>query len=189
MNGFQENVKLEFVRNAKALIGIDIGDHKQHKEIKLTQGKFALVDDEDFEWLNQWKWHVIKGKSGMLYAERSIRNNGKRINFLMHREIIKTPKGMNTDHENRNGLDNRRDNLRYCTKSQNAMNTEKNKDNKSGYKGVGWHKLSQKWRARITVKGKEKYLGLFDAPQEAAIIYNKKAIELFGEFARLNIIK
>lgn len=158
------------------------------KEIPLTQGKVALVDDEDYGWLNQWKWCAYKGGNSS-YAVRGIKKNGKRTLSKMHREILGTPKGMLTDHRNSNGLDNRRDNLRICNKFQNGMNRGKNDNNKSGYKGVCWHKASKKWRASIHINGKQIHLGLFNANKEAAIIYNEAAIKHFGEFGRLNDIK
>src|SRR3972149_6021810 len=110
------------------------------KKIKLTKDEFALVDDEDFEYLNQFAWQC----SPLGYATRRIG---------MHREIIKTPKGMYTDHINGNPLDNRKENLRIVTFSQNMLNRKRYKNNKSGHKGVVWNKDRQKWRVRIDVKG------------------------------------
>jgi hypothetical protein len=125
------------------------------KRIPLTQGKFALVDDADFEWLNQWKWRVNHG-----YARRALYENGKRAGDIsMHRLINNTPAGLDTDHINRDKLDNRRDNLRSATRSQNNFNTPPPKNNKSGTKGVWYSKRWGLWYAQIKVKGKRYNLG------------------------------
>jgi hypothetical protein len=134
------------------------------KRIKLTHGKSALVDDEDFEMLNQWKWCCGKG-----YAVRGIRDGKKMIGVSMHRVIIAAKKGEEVDHINRNRLDNRRKNLRIVTRSQNRRN--------GGGKGYHWSEVSQKWFAQIQINGKKKYLGLFtkesDARKAYLIEYNK----------------
>jgi HNH endonuclease len=153
------------------------------KEIKLTQGKVALVDDADFEWLNQWKWYV----HGFWYAARMEARKGKRMVVLMHRKITNAPFGMDVDHINGNGLDNRRENLRVCTHAENQRNTtRKRTTNKSGFKGVCWRMVSQKWSADITLNSKQIHIGLFSDIQEAVRAYDAKAIELFGEFAKTN---
>ena len=154
------------------------------KEIKLSQNKVALVDDEDFEYLNQFKWYALK-KSNTYYAVRNIRlANGKQTSIRMHRVILNVPKGMETDHKNQNGLDNQRENLRICTRQENAMNGSSHKDSSSKFKGVSWY--DRKWHSQIEYKGVSKHLGGFLLENEAALSYNKKAIELFGEFAKLN---
>jgi hypothetical protein len=152
------------------------------KEIKLSNDRgVTLVDDEDYEWLIQWKWHF--DKEG--YACRtSPRKDGPQRQIYMHREIMKTPKGMKTDHINGKGLDNRRENLRICTHAENMANQKIRRDNTSGYKGVTRDK--NKWVAQIK---KDKILlriGLFSNPIEAARAYDKSALENFGEFAKLN---
>lgn len=159
---------------------------------KPGKGKVVLVDDEDFEELNQydWFWSVSKGKG---YVRRAYKQDGKIITVYMHRVINKTPKDMVTDHKNGNTLDNRKSNLRSCTQGQNVHNSKGPKLNnkreapKSKYKGV--YPTSKKakgnykpWCALI----KRMHLGRFDTEIEAAIAYNKKAIELFGEFAVIN---
>ena len=156
------------------------------KEIKLTQNKVALVDDEDFEYLNQFKWYVLK-RPYTYYAARSIRlTNGKQTLILMHRVILNVPKGMETDHINHEGLDNRRINIRICTKNENCMNRNSYKNRSSRFRGVYWDKNCKKWRAQIGYKKKNYHLGLFLSENEAALSYDNKAIELFGEFANLN---
>jgi len=152
------------------------------KEIPLTQGKVAIVDDEDFELLSQWKWHY----SSAGYATRAIQANGKKRFILMHRLIMNTPVGMETDHINHNGLDNRKSNMRICTLAQNHLNILKNKRNTSGFKGVSWEENRNAWRACIELNGKGTKLGRFKSPQDAARAYDKAARELFGEFAFTN---
>ena len=166
------------------------------KQIKLSQGKIALVDDEDFEYLNQWKWHISGSKYS--YACRNIpKGDGKRKKILMHRQILGL---LNVktfcDHRDHNTLNNQKNNLRVATRSQNAAN--RIPFGSSKYLGVhlvvfkksGRRKKSYSyWRATIN-EGKEiKLLGLFHNELDAALAYNKKAIELHGEFANLNIIK
>ncbi len=160
------------------------------KEIPLTQGKVAIVDDEDYDFLMQWKWSLTS--TG--YARRNKWSKTKQECILMHREIANTPKGMATDHINGNILDNRKVNLRICTDSQNHMNQKKvllrkNGKNKSSiYKGVGWHKWTCTWRAYITIKRKQIGLGHFECQVLAAKAYNEAAIKYHGEFAKLNEI-
>jgi hypothetical protein len=101
----------------------------------------------------------------------------------MHRLILNTPDDMEVDHINLNGLDNRRCNIRNCTRSQNVENTSVRRDNNSGKKGVGWKKSNQKWIARINQNGKHIHIGCYDNLDEAADAYYKKSVELFGEFA------
>ena len=153
------------------------------KRIPLTQGKFALVDEEDYEWLNQWKWHYNNG-----YATRNQWDpiTKKQIKILMHRLIMKSSEDMQVDHANHNTLDNRKCNLRICTKFQNMQNSKLQKNRSSKYKGVCWHKDNKKWKAYITYEGKRIHLGYYDIEEEAARVYDKKAIELFGKFAYLN---
>ena len=161
------------------------------KEIQLTQGKVALVDDEDFEELNKYKWCAHKpGTASTYYAMRAISViiNGKRKQKMidMHRQILGFPKGM-IDHINRNGLDNRKKNLRICTRSTNRLNSKIRKDNKSGFRGVCWYKQTKKWVAHIAQP--RITIGYFDDVIEAAKAYDKKAIELYGDFAQLNFNK
>jgi hypothetical protein len=154
------------------------------KEIPLTQGKVALVDDGEFEELNKYKWHVLwNGYS--FYAVRSV---GKKT-ISMHRQIMGTPKGMDTDHRDMNTLNNQRFNLRICTGSQNMYNSGKRKNNTSGYKGVTFNKKKRKFQAQIRVPGKRFYLGLFTTPIKAAIAYDIAAKRLHGVFAQLNFNK
>jgi len=162
----------------------------------LTQNKETLVDDEDYEMLMEHKWYANKLGNGKFYVMRSSPrdSNGKRKTILMHRVITNTPKGMQVDHINGNPLDNRRENLRTCTNQQNGMNRERTKNNKSGYKGVCYKKRTKNmineypkpWLARIKHNQKIIHLGYYKTKEEAALAYNKKAIELFGEYVKLN---
>lgn len=156
------------------------------KEIQLTQGKVALVDDEDFERLNKWSWSTQKGPN-TYYAFRRQVINGKSVKIWMHRFVSGiTDKNILVDHRNRNGLNNQKFNLRIACKSQNSSNRRSSKNSTSVYLGVTWHKAANKWLAKIRKNGKVKHLGVFKCEIEAAKTYDKHAIEIHGEFANLN---
>jgi len=158
------------------------------KQIPLTQGKFTIVDDANYEWLNQYKWFAKK-KGESFYAVRSIRMpNGKVVTAQIHRMILGLDYGDKgfSDHINHNSLDNRIENLRIATNSQNQHNQLPRKGCSSKYKGVYWDKKCKKWYGRIAFNRKRFSLGCFENEEEAAKAYNKAAIELFGEFALLN---
>ncbi len=156
------------------------------KRIPLTKGKFALVDDEDYKWLNQWKWHAFKQKTtNCWYARRIINTYEERFSLGMHRDILKPKKENDCDHIDGNGLNNRRSNLRECTRSQNSQN-QVSTCGSSKYKGVCWDKDKKKWLASIYWKGKNVYLARTNNEEDSAIYYNVAAQFLFGEFARLN---
>jgi len=153
--------------------------------LPLTKGYYVLVDEEDYDFLAQWKWHACISPSGNVYAMRnSPPINGKRTHIMMHRIINKTPDGFRTDHINGNGLDNRKSNLRTVTPVQNGQNRRPNKKGTSKYKGVFWHKQHCKWYAQIQVNKKSIFLGLFTDEDLAAKAYEKAAKEKFGEFNR-----
>ena len=158
------------------------------KEIPLTQGMVALVDDEDYEWINQYKWYV--NRAGVnIYAVRYDRGRGRGEAIKMHQQIMRAKE---TDHRDNNGLNNQRSNLRHCNRSQNCQNRRKAGNCSSKYKGVSFRRKAtmNPWVVSIrTVGRKFVYIGVFATEVEAALAYNNKAVELFGEFARINIIK
>ena len=145
--------------------------------------KKAVVDDDDYELLNQYKWHC--NPDG--YAVRNVWNSRKCKTISMHRFIINTPDGMLTDHINHDRLDNRRSNLRVCSLSQNHINLRNTINRTSGKRGVSWDKKSRKWRAQIELSGTKYHLGFYDEIDEAHQIYLNKAKELFGEFACISL--
>jgi len=140
---------------------------------------FAIVDDEDFERVNKLNW-TRQVKGALHYAT----NKG----CLLHRFILNVTGKTFIDHINGNGLDCQKHNLRIATLSQNMMNRRSIKKTSSKYKGVYWHKVGKKWNARITLNNTRYHLGLFTSEEEAALVYNLKAKELFGEFARINTL-
>lgn len=152
---------------------------------------FALVDDEDFEFLNQWKWGCTTKQGNTYYACRSVRIDGKLITYFMHRVIMGLQKSDKrvVDHKDRNGLNCQRVNIRICTQSQNNMNkTKVTKITSSIYKGVLFRKDTKKWSACIKQNQKTIAIGCFDKEIDAAIAYNLKAKEMFGSYALLNNI-
>ena len=149
------------------------------KEIQLTQNKVALVDDCDFDFINQFKWYANKLGAKSWYA---IRGSDK---VPMHKLIL--PGGM-VDHRDRDGLNNQRGNLRYATKAQNAANSVITGNFSSKYRGVYKLKTCKRWEAYIHLDNKKKSLGLFKTEIEAALAYNNAAKEYFGEFANPNVV-
>jgi hypothetical protein len=161
---------------------------KMAKEIQLTQGKVAIVDDEDYEYLNQWKWYANK-LMGKFYAVRNNRINKKHVgSLIMHRILMKTPKDLIVDHINGNTLDNRKCNLRNCTYSQNSQNQKISIKNTSGYKGVYYQKRDNNWRVIIKCNNIRIHIGIFECIIDAAKAYNAAALKYHGEFANLNKI-
>jgi hypothetical protein len=142
--------------------------------INLTQGKNAVVDDDDYNKISKYKWYAHKERTNW-YA---IRNQGNK-KIKMHWDIV----GKNVDHINHNGLDNRKCNLRKCSIHQNTMNSIIKKSNKSGFKGVSWDKENNKWVAQIMFNYKQIKIGRFTDKIQASLAYEKMAKKLFGEFA------
>jgi hypothetical protein len=154
------------------------------KEITLTKGYRAIVDDDDYEWLSQFKWHAAIRKS-KVYAARSVSpSNGLRSMVYMHRAII----GMNdveVDHRDADGLNNARKNLRTATRAQNNHNRLKI-GGTSQYKGVSHSYRGDRWYAHIHADNKTMFLGSFATEIEAAKAYDAMAIKIQGVFARPN---
>lgn len=157
------------------------------KEISLTRGQVTIVDDEDYEYLNQWKWTAdfdLHTKS--YYAirkQRSTKLNQKQKFIRMHRLIMNAPKGKVVDHINHDTLDNRKENLRIVSIRQNMQN--KKIKGISKYRGVHWDKKANKWRASISINNKTKELGRFEGTlkgeREAAKAYERACRELGEE--------
>ncbi len=167
---------------------------KRERLIPLTQGQFAIVDENKYEELIKYKWYAIKGKN-TYYAMRRIRLNHptETIYISMHTQILGYPTGCEIDHKNHNGIDNRIRNLRTCTRSQNQGNRRnlKRANTTSIFKGVHvpvyYQKhTKKKWASMITFEYNRIFIGLFNSEIEAAKAYDTKALELFGEFAYVN---
>jgi hypothetical protein len=138
------------------------------REISLSQGKKVMVDDEDYDFLMQWKWYC--NKAGYAVRENYTgMKDGKRIRrtIRMHRLINKTPEELETDHIDGNTLNNRKENLRNVAHSKNMFNLKVADNNSSGHSGISWHKETKKWRAYINLKGKQIYLGLYNNIEDA----------------------
>lgn len=154
------------------------------REVPLTKGYVAIVDDADYNEITRWKWSYSGG-----YAVRKVQTERGTKSLGMHQQLMGTPAGMVTDHINGDKLDNRRSNLRVCTYGQNTANRPADRDNKhSPYKGVTLRKgrKANPWSAWITSGGRRQYLGVFPTAKQAARAYNAAAIEIHGEFAWLN---
>lgn len=146
---------------------------------KHGEGKFALVDDEDFESVSQYRW-LLDNKGYVRATISTYRVVG------LHQFIMKPPRGMMVDHVHGNPLDNRRSELRVCTRSENNRNKRKHRNNTSGYKGVSFNKDSGKWAATITFNSRNIQLGFYVSPEDAARAYDEAAIKYHGEFAHPN---
>ncbi len=155
---------------------------KSTKRIKLTWGKWAIVDAEDYDRLSRYKWLAVE--MGRCWYGRTLKRDGRPL--AMHRLIMDAPKGLMVDHIDHDGLNNRKSNLRLCTRKQNRRNRRPNRGGTSKYKGVCWCKSSKKFRVAISHNKKRFYLGYFHDQVEAAKAYDKAAKKFFGEFAYLN---
>lgn len=154
------------------------------KIIQLTRGKQTMVDDDDYDELSRFKWWT----DAYGYALTSIGGRRDKKNVRMHRMIVQAKKGEVVDHIDGDPLNNQRNNLRIGTQKENIRNSKPRKS-RSGYKGVSWYKQTSSWVARVVCDGKYYHVGYYKNPEDAARAYNKKATELFGEFARLNIVQ
>lgn len=155
--------------------------HSGMQTIPLSQNKVAIIDDEDFRWISQTKWFCHHGN-----AETKRTIGGRRVIISMAREIMKCPEGRVVDHINGDKLDNRKTNLRICTQAENTRNRGMSAHNSSGFKGVTFNKGVKRWIACIRLNGKNKHLGCFDSPEDAARAYDMAAEKNYGQFARTN---
>lgn len=155
------------------------------KEIPLTQGKFAIVDDEDFHFLSNFKWCAVLS-NGNFYALRRIKRSGKWTTIKMHTVLMKTPAGLVVDHVNGNSLDNRRVNMRLCSASDNNRNKKNAPGATSKYRGVHWANAAKKWKASISINNRCHYLGIYASEIDAARAYDAAAYKHYGNFSNLN---
>jgi hypothetical protein len=154
--------------------------------VPLTQGYEAIIDAADVPLVEGYNWHAhVVG--GTVYARRNISRHakGRRCNVCMHREILQVADGLEVDHANLNGLDNRRANIRPATKAENGRNRPAKPNSVSGVKGVSWHNRDRVWRARIRHEGRCLTLGYFRTVEAAAEAYAKASAELHGDFGRV----
>lgn len=157
------------------------------RELPLTQGKVARVDDADYEDLSQHNWYAGRIRRRWYALRNGSRTLGPRRIVKMHHEVAgRPPDGLETDHVNGDGLDNRRANLRFVTHAQNMANALPLLGCSSRFKGVYWDKRDRRWVARIKSGGKSRRLGCFTNEKQAAHAYDAAAIAQWGEYARLN---
>lgn len=168
-------------------IALDPQPIPEYREISLTKGQFAIVDAADYEWLSKWKWfaHWSKCTQSFYAIRNSTSAKNKQIGVSMAREIMGAPKGILVDHKVRNTLDNRRNNLRLASHTQNKCNQRKPSTNTSGLKGACLKKgkTNRPWFSQIELHGHNKHLGYFDTAEEAHEAYKVAATQLHGEFA------
>lgn len=156
----------------------------------ITNG-IVLLDEADLSAVLEHNWYAVR-KGNKIYACTTLydkNRSSKRYKLYMHRYLKGAIKGETVDHVNGDGMDNTRCNLRKCSKAENARNSELSASNTSGYKGVTWNKNAKKWLAQLKVDRRHVYIGVFTDILDAAKAYNTAALEHFGEFARLNVIK
>ena len=156
--------------------------------VPLSKGKVALIDQEDAPLITAYWWHAVLVPSGKIYAARHfiLGDDKTTLAVLMHRLIMEAPHGMQVDHIDGDGLNNRRENLRLATPSQNRCWKPALSSNKSGYKGVSWDKARGKWTAHVCISGKQKNIGRYDTAEEAARAYDDAATGLHGAFVWRN---
>lgn len=154
------------------------------RKILLTQNQFALVDNDDYDYINQWKWCAKKIYDNVYCAVR-VGKRPRRERIYMHRVIMNVEKTLEIDHIDGNPLNNQKYNLRICKHSENMLNRKKKKTNTTGYKGVR-PTSNNKYQALICVNGKQTCIGTFENPIDAARAYDQRAKKLHGDFARLN---
>jgi hypothetical protein len=163
---------------------------KMAKEIQLTQGKVAIVDNDDYERIlsyGKWTYH----KNGYAIIQKGFKNEFGSwcVKVIrMHRIVLNAQDGQFVDHSNEDKLDNRKTNIRICTQIENKRNVGIRKNNKSGFKGVFFWKDRNKFTSQIWFEKKKIHLGVFINPIDAARAYNDAALKYHGEFANINKI-
>lgn len=191
--GYNTNAARESTPESRLVIGcctfprLPLTEESEMIEIPLTQGQFALIDDEDFELVSQFKWYAAwNPHTKSFYAQTNTKKKfGKQRTIRMHRLIMGAESGIQVDHANLNTLDNRKStNLRFANRSENSRNRRKRVDNKTGYKGVALDKRCNKWIARIVQDGKRVEIGYYTTPEDAYAAYCEAALKFHGEFAR-----
>jgi hypothetical protein len=145
-------------------------------------GKYAIVDDEDYEVLKKHSWRLTRHG----YVIRSTKENKKSVHFQMHRVILNARKNQQIDHKNRIRFDNRKTNLRFCSSAQNRANSRKRNNRTSKYKGVSWNTERGKWVTQICYNRQTIFIGRFDSERHAALVYDLWAKDIFGEYACTN---
>lgn len=178
---FQVQAKLTPLRSSQTL-GLELRDCDTMKLLPLTKGFSVMVDDEDYDFLNQWKWTYQSG-----YACRNATNPDKtRKPIKMHRLLMNPPDTMEVDHIDGNGINNQKSNLRICSHAENCKNQKVRYSTKTGFKGVDFHTKSNKYRVRITRHYKVHHVGFFSDLQAAVKAYNEASVWLHRDFARPN---
>lgn len=157
------------------------------RRIELTRGKYAILDPEDFESLNQYRWHCTNFGYARRTGSKRSEKGRKRVAIGMHNVVFPVPEGMTVDHINRNRLDNRKANLRAATREENTWNRKfVKKGSKTRYTGIHWNKKVKKWNVRLRVEGRRKSFGYYADEVEAAKVYDRVARKYRREYAVLN---
>jgi hypothetical protein len=153
--------------------------------IALPCGDWAIIDVDDLGQIANYNWHAVDmGHTKYVRRNRTKNDPPRPLSIRLHRQLMSAPNGMDVDHVNMNGLDNRKSNLRVCTRSQNLCNRKVQARTKSKLKGVVWHKRAQKWMASLKYEGKHYYLGLFRLKEDAHLAYLQKSKEIHKDFGR-----
>lgn len=152
--------------------------------VPLTKGYEAVIDAADVPLVGQYNWCAAV-KPHTVYARRTDGSTGKERTVLLHRVLMGEPDGLEVDHRDGDGLNNRRDNLRVATNAQNQHNQRTRNDNSSGFKGVSWYGRGKKWQVRIKLNGKQRHIGYHATPEEAHAAYAAASERLHGDFGRI----
>ncbi len=162
------------------------------RKIELTQGQFAVIDDDDYDRISSHKWYAKKNNvkcKVVYYAATNITILGKRTTIRMHQFILgSSPNGKEIDHADGNTLNNQKHNLRFCTRTQNLYNAIGSPYSATKHKGITFNNKSNMYRVRISINGKSTHIGCFKKIEDAICVYNNAALKYHGEFARLNVI-